>query len=336
MKTLRSHWFLLLVFIVVALVVVQELITWEKEKTPLVMSVADSTWQAPSLYTDQVLSGEERKMVIYGEDLLSHTAKYLGPQGSVLQISNGMNCQNCHLDAGTRSWGNHYGGVASTYPKFRERSGTTENVEKRVNDCFERSLNGKPLDSGSYEMRSIVAYMKWLGKNIPKGTKPHDTGIEKLPFPDRAADPEKGRLVYTNQCQSCHGPNGEGQPNIDGIGYATPPLWGASSYNDGAGLYRLSNFAGYVKNNMPFNQATKTHPKLTNDEAWDVAAFANSQPRPHIDQSKDWPDISKKPFDFPFAPYADHFEERQHKYGPFQPIVDAKNNKQTANKPNKF
>ena len=33
---------------------------------------------------------------------------------------------------------------------------------------------------------------------------------------------------------------------------------------------------------MPFEEANYRHPKLTDEEAWDVAAFVNSQPRPAI------------------------------------------------------
>ena len=70
----------------------------------------------------------------YGRNLIAHTSQYLGPKGTVAQITNGMNCQNCHLEAGTKPWGNNYGSVASTYPRFRERSGTIESIEKRIND----------------------------------------------------------------------------------------------------------------------------------------------------------------------------------------------------------
>ena len=62
--------------------------------------------------------------------------------------------------------------------------------------------------------------------------------------------------------------------------------------------------------------------QLSDEEAWDVAAFINSQPRPkHPFLQTDWPDISKKPYDHPFGPYTDSFPEIQHKYGPFEPIV---------------
>ncbi len=327
MKKKFSNWFLVLLFLVVGIVFAIEITQWKQHHRPLSsILLPDSSWQAPSMYIDIIKDQKEREQVSYGEELISHTSEYLGPEGSVLHISNGMNCQNCHLDAGTRSWGNNYGAVAANYPKFRERSGQVETLPKRVNDCFERSLNGSTLDSNSREMKAIVAYMNWLGKEVKKGSKPLGTGIEKLAYPDRAADPEKGRIVYTNQCSSCHGVNGEGQINASGKSFDTPPLWGNHSYNDAAGLYRISNFAGFVKNNMPFNQASHQSTVLTNEQAWDVAAFVNSQPRPHKDQSKDWPDISKKPIDFPFGPYADNFSESQHKYGPFKPIVIAKDN----------
>jgi thiosulfate dehydrogenase len=96
-----------------------------------------------------------------------------------------------------------------------------------------------------------------------------------------------------------------------------PPLWGNNSYNNGAGLFRLSRFAGYVKNNMP-NPLNYHNPQLTDEEAWDVAAYVNSQPRPSKDLSKDWPNIKKKPFDHPFGPYADAWSEEKHKYGPWK------------------
>jgi thiosulfate dehydrogenase len=267
----------------------------------------------------------------YGRELIENTSYYLGPKGKVAAITNGMNCQNCHLDGGTLPWANNYGAVASTYPKFRDRSGSIETIPKRVNDCMERSLNGKALDTNSRELRAIVAYIHWLGDEVPKGNKPKGTGIMDLKYLDRAADPVKGRMVYQNKCQSCHGVDGQGQINANGYGYTYPPLWGAHSYNSGAGLFRMSRFAGYVKNAMPLGVDYETT-QLSDEEAWDVAAFVNSQPRPSKDLSKDWPNISKKPVDHPFGPYTDGFSEEQHKYGPFEPIVAARKKQLPAKK----
>lgn len=281
----------------------------------------DTVWQPPNMAN--LPENEEGTLILYGRELIAHTADYLGPKGSVAHISNGMNCQNCHLDAGTKIMGNNYAAVFSTYPKFRARSGGIESVVKRISDCFERSLNGTKPDSSSREMKAMVAYMRWLGQDVPEGTTPAGTGLAKLPYIDRAANPDNGRAVYKAKCQVCHGVNGAGLLPPAAAAYVYPPLWGKNSYNDGAGLYRLAAFAGYVKNNMPLG-TTYQNPQLTDQEAWDLAAFVNSRPHPHKDQSHDWKDISKKPIDYPFGPYTDKFSEQQHKFGPFQPIADAR------------
>jgi len=281
-------------------------------------------WQAPDL--NAVPNDMKGELIKYGRELIANTSKYLGPNGSVAHFSNGMNCQNCHLAAGTVPFGNNYSAVASTYPKFRERSGSLENIYKRVNDCFERSLNGQCLDTLSKEMQAIKAYILWLGKDVPQKEKPKGVGLTELAYLKRAADPTKGKMVYELKCKSCHMENGEGKMNADGLSYQYPPLWGEHSYNIGAGLYRLSRFAGYARSNMP-QGATYDNPQLSEEEAWDVAAFVNSQPRPGKDLSKDWPKISGKPVDHPFGPYADNFTEQQHKYGPFEPIAAIKKKK---------
>lgn len=276
-------------------------------------------WIAPDI---TLLEGDKDKdLILYGRDLIAHTSDYFGPAGKVAgNATNGMNCQNCHLEAGTKVFGNNYGAVASTYPKYRARSGGIESIYKRVNDCFERSLNGKALDSASKEMQAITAYIKWLGKDVEKGTKPQGSGFKDMDFLDVAANAEAGKTLYMQKCKSCHNENGQGLMNADGTAFSYPPLWGEKSYNIGAGLYRLSNFAKFIKCNMP-NGATHVQPQLTDAEAWNIAAFVNSQPRPQMDVSKDWPHKEEKPFDNPFGPYVDGFSEEQHKFGPFKPIV---------------
>jgi thiosulfate dehydrogenase len=74
---------------------------------------------------------------------------------------------------------------------------------------------------------------------------------------------------------------------------------------------------------MPYDLATIEKPILTDEEAWDIAAFINSRPRPEKKFPADWPDISSKPYDHPYGPYVDTFSEEQHKFGPFAPIKAA-------------
>ncbi len=278
-----------------------------------------SFWQAVPIETEADTT--KAKQLAYGKDLIAHTAKYLGPKGSVAQITNGLNCQNCHLEAGTKAWGNNYGSVFANYPKYRARSATKENILKRINDCMERSLNGTALDTNSKEILAIKAYIEHIGSNVEKGKKATASGIYKLAFLNRACNPENGKALYATKCASCHQPDGQGLLADNKIEYTYPPLWGKNSYNAGAGLYRLSRFAGYIKYNMP-QGATYQEPQLTDEEAWDIAAFVNSQARPLKDLSNDWPNIAEKPTDHPFGPYADTFSVAQHKFGPYKRIAD--------------
>jgi thiosulfate dehydrogenase len=288
----------------------------------------EAFWEAPDI--NRLPATDEAGLIRYGKQLIESTSVFLGPKGTVATISNGMECQNCHIKAGTQLYGNALGAVASTYPKYRDRSGRIESIEFRINECMERSMNGKEIDSSAKEMRAMVAYLKWLGKDVPKGVKPAGTGIPEIAFLDRAADPGKGSIVYISKCQSCHGEKGEGTLKIDSTGYVYPPLWGPHSYNISAGIYRLSRFAAFVKYNMPYSKAYND-PPLTDEEAWDVAAFVNSQQRPEKFFSYDWKDIRTKPVDYPFGPYADSFNSIAHKYGPFKVMKLP----QTANKNSK-
>lgn len=273
-------------------------------------------WMPPD--TNTIPHTVEGDLIRYGRLLIVHTARYLGPKGTIANISNGMNCQNCHLSAGTLPFANNFSLVATTYPKYRARNDRVESIAFRVNACMKRSLNGKPLDTHSREMKAMVAYLSWVGKNVPPHAKVWGSGTAKMSYLKRAADPARGQKVFVAFCQKCHGAQGEGLW-IDSLGeYQYPPLWGMHSYNTGAGIYRISLFAAFVKNNMPFG-TSYLHPQLSDEQAWDVAAFVNSQPRPmYPDLMHDWPRIADKPLDYPYGPYADSFTEKQHKYGPFE------------------
>jgi thiosulfate dehydrogenase len=233
-----------------------------------------------------------------------------------------MNCQNCHQEGGTKPFANNFSSVASIYPVFKARSGKLETVQIRINDCFERSLNGKPIPDSGKEMKAITAYIYWVGKDVPKGMKTKRSGTENLAFLKRAADTLNGKKVYFTICRDCHGENGGGKLAADGKEYQYPPLWGRQSYNVSAGMYQLSKFARFVKNNMPLG-STEHFPQISVEQAWDVAAFVNSKPRPVKYFKTDGPDISTKPVDYPFGPYSDSFSETQHKYGPFDDIQKA-------------
>ena len=56
-------------------------------------------------------------------------------------------------------------------------------------------------------------------------------------------------------------------------------MWGEGSFNSAAGMNRLTTASAFVHANMPFGVDEGAAPISTQD-AWDVAAFFTSQPRP--------------------------------------------------------
>lgn len=100
-------------------------------------------------------------------------------------------------------------------------------------------------------------------------------GYLKLAATKLGYDPTRGRQVFAANCASCHGANGEGQKSSDGS-YGFPPLAGSASFNWGAGMASVSTLAGFVKANMPLGQGYS----LSDQDAWDVAAFVDSRGRP--------------------------------------------------------
>ena len=73
------------------------------EKTPFEKAIEKQDQELAELWKPADINAISdtvfKKQVLYGKDLIANTSKYLGPNGSVLKITNGMNCQNCHLDA---------------------------------------------------------------------------------------------------------------------------------------------------------------------------------------------------------------------------------------------
>jgi thiosulfate dehydrogenase len=325
MRFFQSTWFPVCLGIITTVLILTSLLR-SPRKSVLINSFTipyreGEDWTAPE--EKGIPYDSNGDLIRYGKELVANTSKYLGPRGIAAQITNGMNCQNCHINGGTKNFGIPLSAVAATYPKWLDRSERMQSIESRVNDCLQRSLNGKSLDSLNYEMRGFVAYIRWLGHEVPKGVKPNGSGIQSLPYLRRAANPVQGKVVYENECSRCHGANGEGILAADKTSYTYPPLWGDSSYNVNATLYRIIPLSSFVKANMPFDKINSSA-FLTDEQAWDVAAYLISQQRPGTRFTTDWPNLSKKPIDYPYGPYADNFSELQHKYGPFGPIINAK------------
>jgi thiosulfate dehydrogenase len=259
----------------------------------------------------------------YGQRLITHTTQYLGPDvanAGMRFMSSRLACASCHISAGAEPGNLSLVAAMSRYPRISPRSGGKETIEDRINGCMTRSMNGRALPVDGPEMIAMVAWLRFLADRAAAmgadQRKAHDPPEFKTP--NRAADPEAGERVFEKRCAACHGKEGTGLAASTKIidGYLFPPLWGPKSFNDGAGLHRVLTAARFVKAKMPLGRAD-----LNDDEAFDVAAFLNSKPRPHMaNLERDYPDRSKKPVDTSYPPYADSFPAEQHLLGPFAPI----------------
>lgn len=196
-------------------------------------------------------------------------------------VGNGLNCSNCHLDAGRRPDSAPMWAAWVQYPKYRSKNKKINTMEDRINGCFSYSMNaqgspsGGPPPQGHDVYKDLESYFYWLATNAPTGAVMKGAGYPELEKTALGYDPARGQAVFEQNCASCHGADGQGQKDLNGR-YIFPPLWGPHSYNWGAGMARVNTAAGFIKANMPLGQPNR----LSDQQAWDVAAFVDSRERP--------------------------------------------------------
>lgn len=224
---------------------------------------------APPPVTALPAQPQERRMVLLGERIFAQTPKY-----AAKYVGNQMSCRNCHLTLGRDAASAPMWAAVPQYPKYRGKNKRVNTFIMRTQGCFRYSEDGKPPPASSDVMVALITYMHWMASGLPVGIKPEASGYPKLAAPGKAPSRERGKAVYASDCALCHGPSGQGHV-VDGS-RVFPPLWGALSYNWGAGMHRVNTAAAFIHANMPLG-ARRT---LSIQAAWDVAAWINSHPRP--------------------------------------------------------
>lgn len=228
---------------------------------------------------DTIPEGPQGDLVRRGRELAMHTYELMPAQ-----VGADLHCTSCHLEGGTKANAGPWVGLSALFPMYRARSGREITLEERVDDCVQRSMNGKPLAHDAPEMKAFVAYIDWLSKDVPKGAEVEGRGFARLERPPNV-DPASGANAYAARCASCHGEDGQGKRAPDGT-YQFPPLWGDRTFNIGAGMARLDTAAAFVKHNMPLGQPDT----LTTWEAYEIAAYFTEQPRADLPgKEHDWP-----------------------------------------------
>lgn len=209
------------------------------------------------------------KSVKLGEQIFTHTKEFAGKY-----VGNSLNCASCHLDAGRKANSSPLWGAYISYPAYRSKNGHVNSFAERMQGCFRYSMNGKAPPLGDPVLVALETYAFWLAKGAPVGEKVQGRGYPQLPAPAQPADYQRGSQVYAQHCALCHGADGQGQSS--GGTTVFPPLWGAHSFNWGAGMHEIQNAAGFIKANMPLGLGGT----LTDQQAWDVAMFMDSHERP--------------------------------------------------------
>lgn len=207
-----------------------------------------------------------------GHDLFTHTQQLRGKN-----VFNDMNCSSCHMGEGRLPFSSPVWPAAVILPNFRPKNGHVNNLEERIAGCFTFSMNGQPPAYGSDDMLALAAYHQWLAKGVPMyqpGNSMYGRGYPALAKPAQEPDVIRGREVYEAKCALCHSTDGNGRKENGHVVF--PPLWGDNSFNWGAGISRLFTLASFIKYNMPLGQPNT----LTEQQAWDLAQYIDSQERP--------------------------------------------------------
>jgi thiosulfate dehydrogenase len=284
-------------------------------------------WNVPD--PDSLPDDAYGRAVRLGRDLVVKTSSMIGPDAAdpAQHFSgNGLDCQSCHLNAGTQRFGLPLDGIWGVFPTYIARENEVRTLEDRINGCMERSMNGKALPVDGAEMKAMLSYIAFISTGEPVGKSLDGRSTPPLKLPDTAADPAHGHQIYAATCAVCHGADGQGQrlspeeAKASGRRYRFPPLWGPDSFNDGAGMARGITAAQFVHANMPFG-ATFESPVLSASDAFDVVGYISGQPRPHkAGLDADFPDRARKPVDAAYPPFLGPFSAEQHRLGPWPPI----------------
>lgn len=275
--------------------------------------------------TSKIPNDKFGESVRYGRELMLRTAYYIGPNGiKGKYLGNKMNCTNCHQDAGTKPYAFNLMSSHDNYPQYRGREDKVLTLAERVNNCVMRPHSGKPLPLDSDEMVAFLSYFKWISKFVPKDSLFKGAKNMEISFPAVAASSARGKVLFVENCVRCHGNDGEGKYNDDKSGYTYPPLWGDYGYQPGSSMHRIIKQAQWLKGNMPYDKVTIGKPYLTDAQALDIAAYVNDdsvhiRPNP---KTLDYPNPKAKAIDYAHAPFSDPFSEKQHRLGPFKPIIE--------------
>ncbi len=138
-----------------------------------------------------------------------------GPTQDELELGARLYAENCAVCHGPNGEGRVGATLAKDWPSIRP--------DLRVKDTIVNGVSGSPMPAWSQqkggpltdeEIEALVAYILSWETGGPRVLPPAPTVTPRppiTPVPGIQGDPNRGAVVYDQNCAICHGPNGEGR-----------------------------------------------------------------------------------------------------------------------------
>jgi mono/diheme cytochrome c family protein len=147
-----------------------------------------------------------------------------GPTQDELEQGARLYAENCAVCHGPNGEGRVGATLAKDWPSIRP--------DLRVKDTIVNGVSGSPMPAWSQqkggpltdeEIEALVAYILSWETGGPRVPPPAPTVTPRPPItpaPGVQGDPNRGAVVYDQNCAVCHGPNGEGR-----VGATLAKVW---------------------------------------------------------------------------------------------------------------
>ncbi len=240
------------------------------------VGVSTAAWGAPG--TDSLSLARE------GRAIFDHT-----PRLASRYVGDSLSCASCHLDSGKKAYAAPMWGAFTRYPRYQKKAGRVVSFKERMRECFIFSEHGHAPPINGRTIRALNAYAQYLTYRhgtpyrqyrflVPTSYVAPGSGYVP-PLKTTAGSAARGRVAFGAHCAACHGGEGGGRHLESGL-YA-PPLWGARSFAQGAGMGNPAMAARFIWANMPYGQGRTLSPQT----ARDIADFIDSHRRPKPDEA---------------------------------------------------
>src|SRR5262245_15583620 len=203
-------------------------------------------------------------------------------------------CDHCHRGIGDfqDASGNRPSGsnslaaswiMGDMYDRF---TGLLLPYELRQMQCYINSSNGFKPNIEDDIIRDVTAYSRFLSAALDMKIANHyeEQGIDEIPASatlKQGDDYIRGEALYSEKCESCHGPQGiglEANGQLVAPAVAGPNSWNLQSRNN---FYFVSTIlAGFICRNMPPGRENS----LDHQQCRDIAFYISTLPRPAGDR----------------------------------------------------